>query len=106
VVKVSTTLTFFSSVGKLELTRRGLQVAHEQFSGTTTICEHSPFGTSNGSLLPRVAVLLEPRKDRYIDNMTPNLYLAGSARIRFVTCMMIYFAQGIAGGLLAIAMPA
>ena len=38
--------------------------------------------------------------------MNPNFYLAGSARIRFVTGMMMYFAQGIPDGLLAIAMPA
>ena len=38
--------------------------------------------------------------------MNSNFYLACSARIRFVTGMMMYFAQGIPDGLLAIAMPA
>jgi len=38
-------------------------------------------------------------------NMNSDFYLSGSARIRFVTGMMMYFAQGIPDGLLAIVMP-
>lgn len=38
--------------------------------------------------------------------MNSNIYLATSARARFATGMMMYFAQGIPDGLLAIALPA
>jgi PAT family beta-lactamase induction signal transducer AmpG len=41
-----------------------------------------------------------------MNNMNPKLYLAVSARARFVTGTITYFAQGIPDGLLAIAIPA
>jgi MFS transporter, PAT family, beta-lactamase induction signal transducer AmpG len=37
--------------------------------------------------------------------MHPNLYLSVSARVRFTTGMLMYFAQGVPTGLLAIALP-